>query len=485
MAEKVLTSQDGALWVQPDGPNTEVHYLGCHTLGDISQPIGEVELIRCFDPSGNYKVVGDKVSPPDKVTSSIEELTFAARTWLEKIKCGSFTVYALLRSGGRADQFLNYVRANVLMDTKITTISRSNIVHRVEDNEATKSYDLSANEIVEIVHPVVGRQTTVVTQALNDVAFLKECEDVANKIHAGDIGVACGASAVSPATGDVLYTLNAGVTWNVCAADPFPGGMDGNSCAIFKVGADTIRLLIAMEPPSAAQGKVAYSDDYGATWTQVNLGGASAGHGAAGPGCLYALDEKHIWLASAKGYIYFSEDGGQTWTAQESGTLGVTDYAGISFSDESYGMAVTTLGVVHKSLDGGLSWSAATVVTGTPTLTGVSVIDSERAWVSTATGKLFYTFDFGTIWTERTGFTNSGTGSIKQVKFLNAYIGWFIHNTSAPVGSVYRTFDGGYSWEALTTPTNVGLNAIDPIDENLAYAVGNVSTTAVILKITD
>ena len=45
---KALTSRMGALWVQPDGPNTEPKFLGCHELGDLSEAEGGVELIRCF-----------------------------------------------------------------------------------------------------------------------------------------------------------------------------------------------------------------------------------------------------------------------------------------------------------------------------------------------------------------------------------------------------------------------------------------------------
>lgn len=485
MEEKVLTTQDGGLWVQQDGPNTQPHYVGCHSLSDIAQPLGDVDLIRCFDPTGAYEVVGEKVSPPDKVTTSIDELTFAARTFLEKIKCGSFALYALSRSGGRADQFLNYVRANILVDSKITNIARTNIVNREEDNETLKTFDISATEVIEVIKPTVKRQSTASTQEAFDVAFLKECVDNALKVYPGDIGIIGVDSAVSPATGDILKTSDAGDNWAACTTDPFAGAYGSISVQIFKVGSDTTRFLVAQEAVGGAQGLVAYSDDGGLTWTRVNIGGATAGHGCAHPGCLFALDEKHIWLASALGYIYFSDDGGQTWTAQESGTLGSTDYYGISFSDALYGMAVTTLGVVHYTIDGGETWNVATVVTGTPTLNCVSVINSERAWVGTATGKLFYTLDFGVTWTERTGWTGSGIGSVADVVFLNAYIGWMAHNSASPVGTIFRTFDGGYSWEALITPTNVGINAIEPIDENLCYAVGKVSTTAVILKISD
>jgi len=63
---------------------------------------------------------------------------------------------------------------------------------------------------------------------------------------------------------------------------------------------------------SRCQGKVAYSDDDGATWNVKLIGGAADGHGATDGGCLAAVDFNHIWLASALGFIYFSADGGVT-----------------------------------------------------------------------------------------------------------------------------------------------------------------------------
>ena len=42
MADTVVLAGEGAIWVQPDGPNTELMYLGCHELGDIEEPLGDV-----------------------------------------------------------------------------------------------------------------------------------------------------------------------------------------------------------------------------------------------------------------------------------------------------------------------------------------------------------------------------------------------------------------------------------------------------------
>jgi photosystem II stability/assembly factor-like uncharacterized protein len=69
--------------------------------------------------------------------------------------------------------------------------------------------------------------------------------------------------------------------------------------------------------------------------------------------------------------------------------------------------------------------------------------------------------------------------------WANDLFGFIAHNSAAPVGTILRTFDGGYTWEALDTPTNAGLNWLVAVDNDTAYAVGEVSGgTGVILKVT-
>lgn len=82
-----LTTRQGSLWVQPSGPNTPVYFLGCHDLSDISEPAGGIELLRCMDRRGGWRTVGSIQSPPDAVSTSIENMTFLARDWLEKLNC--------------------------------------------------------------------------------------------------------------------------------------------------------------------------------------------------------------------------------------------------------------------------------------------------------------------------------------------------------------------------------------------------------------
>jgi len=218
---------------------------------------------------------------------------------------------------------------------------------------------------------------------------------------------------------------------------------------------------------------VTYSDNWGAAWTTVDIGGAAEGHGATRGGGLFALDAQHIWLAGAAGYIYFSEDGGATWVVQDAGLVTAGDYTQVHFVDKSNGMAVAAAGVVAVTHNGGATWAAGGVV-GAFVLNCVSAIDANRAWVGSAGGNIYYTGDGGTTWTIRTGWVGAGVGAVTDIHFVNDHAGWMLSNTAAPIGTLFRTINGGRNWEAITTPDNDRLNALQAIDENTCYVAGEV-----------
>lgn len=478
MDKTALTTRHGALWVQPGGPNTPVYFLGCHDLGDISEPAGSLELLRCMDKKGGWRTVGAIQAPPDAVTTSIENMTFNARDWLEKLNC-DFTLFAMHRAGGEPDIFPNYTRARILNKSRVTTLIDKQIVHHEEEQSSSQSRDIEAwPPVYRTGELTARRQSTSETLALNDVIAYSplDCED---GIVPGD-KVLAGADA-SGYTGNVLGTLDAGAAWAALAADPFATGKNIQSIVAFPISDTVTRFLAAQTAVGGAQGKVAYSDDGGATWTNVNIGGAAAGHGAVDSGALFALDQSHVWFASAEGYVYFSSDGGATWTAQTSGDLTTEDLRAVSFIDENSGMAVGDVDAVLFTSDGGTTWEEMTA-TGSGDALNCVAPSGNFWWVGTSGGDFFYTRDDGDTWTQRR-FSGDGVGNVSDIVFANALVGYALHNTAAPIGSILVTINGGFSWKALTTPTNAGLNALSIADMNTVYAVGETEGgTAVIVK---
>jgi photosystem II stability/assembly factor-like uncharacterized protein len=478
MTEKVLTTRQGALWVQPAGPNTPVHFLGCHDLGDISEKVGSVELLRCMNKKGGWRTVGSTQSPPDAITTSIENMTFGVRDWLEKLSC-EFTLYALQRECGEPDIFTNYVRALILNNARVTGITDKSIVHHETDTGSSQSRDIEAwPPLIRTGTLTLRRQTTSETKDLNDIYTYVPINCDVNCPTPGETAVA--ATDTSTYDEDVLQTVDGGATWSILAADPFTAGENVLSIVAFPISNTVTRILAAQAAVANAFGRVSYSDDNGATWTEVVF--PILGHGAMDSGALFALDQSHVWLASAKGYVYFSDDGGASWTAQTAGTLTIKDAACVSFADENNGMVGCADDILLKTSDGGTTWELTAAVTGsTDSITCVSP-SGDFWWAGTDGGDLYYTKDSGDTWTQRV-FSGTGVGEIADIAFANELIGYAIHNTAAPVGEILVTINGGYTWKAVTTPANAGLNALTLADSNTVYAVGNASGgTAVIVK---
>ena len=278
-------------------------------------------------------------------------------------------------------------------------------------------------------------------------------------------------------TAQIYFTTNKGTSWSPING-PFAAQEDVMSAVCFAVSKGTNRWLVTRgaEVAPANPAETAYSDDSGTAWTNVDVEALGTRY-AADSGALFAMDRRHIWFVATGGYIYFSDDGGESWTTQSAGTVTAQNLHQVHFADAENGMAVGAAGVVLKTGDGGVTWTAATVITGTPIVNTVQMVDSNSAMVGTADGKIYMTFDGGTTWTQK--YSLSG-GSVTSLHAVNKFVIWGVVNTAAPVGTAIRSRNGGYTWETITTPTNTGLNSVRGLDANKAWAVG---TAGIVVKI--
>jgi photosystem II stability/assembly factor-like uncharacterized protein len=486
----------GALWLQINGPNTRPVYAGCQTVDDVEAPEGDVELIRCFDPSGRlWKTVGQTQAPPDPVTTTITGLMFKTASVVAMLRCPA-VIYLLQMCGEgvRKDIFQNYDRGIALNVARKTNTTFSNIVHREEDNPSERGVDISANPpAFEFFNlgSAVSRQSTTETQALNDISICgaEQCAGVCG-IEAHELCsglVAAGDTlAGSPAdSAEVIVTTDKGTTWTATATDPFIVGEDVSDVECFQLDKDTDRIIVARGTTDAANpAEIAYSDDSGATWTTVNVGAVN-GQFAPDNDSLFVLDRNNIWMSTNDGYVYKSEDAGESWTAQESGVITANAINCVNFADANVGFFAGDSNIIAKTNDGGQTWSAVTAPAAQAGINIISLEWSGRWWIGyETTGELWYSEDEGTTWLQRTYDGGASQVSIPKIDFITELHGFMVANTAAPVGTIYHTVDGGYIWQPLTTTTNAGLNSIVACDLNLAYAVGEASGgTAVILKV--
>lgn len=485
---------NGALWVQPDGPNSQPQYLGCHSLSDITEPMGDVTLVYCPDPAipNKFKVIGSYQSQAtDGVTTSIETDVSSLADYLERINC-PVPIFVHKVSNGRKNNFTAYDRSFVLKECRITQRSMTNMVAKDPESQerSTQSFDITAEELLRAFSMNTTRIPISEVEALNAIIALNDSQcagDFGDAIDPGDyVFVGGDTLAGSTAnTADVWRSLDGGSAWSLFQYDPFDGGEIISAIQYLNMGSGVIRILAACGTTGSGGAKIAFSDDWGATWTHVTLPTA-VGEYITGPAGLFVLDYYNIWAVTTGGYVCKSSNGGSSFAVQSSADLTTEDLNAVHFSDENNGYAGGTNNAILSTSDGGEIWEAVTGHTDQSAdgITDVRVHSAYRIWLSYDDGELYYSHDGGVTWNLRS-HPKSGSGSIAAMDWLDDYVGIMVHNSDLSVGTVLMTIDGGYDWVSISTQTNLGLNDISIVDPSLAYAVGEVQGgTAVILKIT-
>ena len=368
--DTVFKASQGEAFIQVKGPgpsNALVSLGQCTDVDDIIGGQTSFDPIICRDTNGNYIQVGEKTTAPGKTTTGITILSGAVRSALEKIKC-SYSLY-IAQGCGVKGSHEGAQLYTILTNARNERKTFSNQVKREADDESM--FNAAISGWFPVLRPVgaaklkVDRIATTTALLINDIIFNRETEcdpGCGTPIDYCDEGAFAPDSAVAAATGEIFFSTDEGANWAAGAADPFGAGLHTKAITRVLLPDGTGERWIAGQEGTggAAQGNIAYSDDDGANWTVVAIGGAGVGHGATYGGGIFALDYSHIWLAGAGGYIYFSGDGGVTWTAQEEGTITAGAYSQIKFYNSQIGIAGNRADVIVITRDGGTHWAAVT-----------------------------------------------------------------------------------------------------------------------------
>jgi photosystem II stability/assembly factor-like uncharacterized protein len=266
-------------------------------------------------------------------------------------------------------------------------------------------------------------------------------------------------------------------TWAAAAADPFGTSEAISTGVCFAIDRTTRRILVFRGTTDvAAPAEAAYSDDAGATWTNVNIG-SDNGEFVPSAHSVYAINQYNIWVGTDSGRIYFSNDGGSSWVAQEDQGIHANAWNWIHMADERNGWAGGAGDVIATTNDGGQVWSQTNATGQGGDVTSGGVIDTNTAWVGTDDSEIFFTTDAGITWTQRVGWKGSGQvgGRVDAMQFLNNMVGFMSVRNGSAQSEILMTRTGGYNWEVITTPTNAGLNSLAACGLRLVYAVGEAS----------
>lgn len=488
MAAHHFLSGEGGLWVQRSGPGSPVAFLGCHQVGDVDQPDGDIEIIYCPDPSApnRFRAVGSVQGASGAITTTITTDVMDEFDELERVRC-PMNLFVNYRRGGRADVFMNFDRTFVFVNARITSRGLSNMVARTPDDNGRveQTFDISAEQILRLAEPSISRQTIAETQTITDITF---CNDENCRTDEEAYQAACqvGFAATTPvalATANVLRTTNGG-TWTATAADPFAADAVIAAIDCFEYGRDTTRVIVARGTADAGPADIAYSDDSGATWNGVAIGTVN-GQYVVSPHALHALDVYNIWVVTSGGYIYKSEDGGLSWRAQESGAVTTAALRAVRFVDDAVGWAGGDNNVLLRTTDGGTTWSAIAgpAAKTVEEVNVIEVLDRNRVFIGFSDGTMYKSVDAGANWTQ-VSFTGTGVGSVNDIRMVNDVLGYMIRDTTAPVGRLLWTIDGGLTWSEIPLNTNAGYNALHICNEWSLFIAGDaVGGTGYIAKV--
>ena len=505
MSEDYFDGNMGRIWVQPDGPNTEPFYLGCHDMGDITEPGGDIIKRYCPDRNtyGRWKVALTSVGVPGDVTGSITTFIGPTADYLQTLankaaRC-PFPVYVHQSTCGRPDVFLAYEAGTLLQNCRITSRTKTNMALREGSDAAEMTFELSADNPMTEYWPLrMSRLTTTEAEDAKDITLCGEdrCTGHCGEEEALGDEFMVTTMGGTGAAANVLNSVDAGATITGVAG-PWAANQDIISAVCYSTGQDTVRHIIALGTTvGGTPAAVAYTDNAGTAWTAVAVGAVNTEF-FPWVGGLFAFDPYHIWGCTdtgggAAGNIYFSEDSGVSWALQATGGDAL-NY--IHFCDYNTGVCVGDTNVILATTDGGASWSTITGPAGGANALCVSVIDRYRWHVGFDDGEYWSTFDGGATWEQRDlPMPPSGTAidRVNDVHFIDEHNGVLGIKFSVGVakwGAIYRTFDGGYSWEIYTTDVAyatgaLGMTAVRMAHPNLAYGCGDVdATSATIYKL--
>lgn len=486
----IFVPGDTRLFVQEDGPGNPYRLYPCHAVETADMAREDAERIYCKSPSQRGERVVARVVPGARGPGSttVNGYTQQQSDLLERIQRAGCAV------GLQIHLDMCEVPSNPTGYTKILdlylgipgTLTYSNLgdVPGEATGGAMVGLPFTLDDIYQVFKITTVQITDDITetQSFNDIYFdlTQKCADVCGaKQGLCEVGIAVsdpvpGASSFSVlGMSNIWFTTDFGVTWAITGANPFvEAGAVAECCLV--IGN---RWIVFQGNASATYaGRCAVSDNRGAAWAQVDMGGA-IGDFVLG---VFAADAGNIWAVGSNGCIWYSADVGNSWTQQAAANaLTANDLYAVATADGDTVYAVGQNNTVATTTDGGATWTllAAGPAGSNIILYAVAAMTNYNVLIGGAIDVnnevLWYTDDGGTTFVNRAFLGSTGAGT--RVRDLDAVTEehiWMIHGDGAANDYFFRSLDGGYSWERWPITANSGLNAVFACDINNAWAAG-------------
>jgi len=436
------------------GPANIPNYQGLAKAGAASWAFGDRTPIR--NPS-NSRYGGFNIADAIKGERGLPSLPITARYL--------FTVSEFLRLGrigcpfdiqvhfGKCQNPMDFNRGwdkiLVLEGADISNWSPDELgaLEQSEDAVVNETVDTNGLDMYEVKR--LTMQEIAASQIVQEVISVVLCDSVA----CGACGipsdgvstffavtVSAGGSPGLPA--EVIYSRDKGITLGQTNISTLGVNEDPTGAACVA----TFLVVISNESCSIHYAPLADILDGTETWTEVATGLVCA---AGAPNGIFALDAAHIWIVGDAGYLYFSDDIESGVSVQDAGVVTANDLNAVHAYDDQNVVAVGAANTVLFSENGGTSWSSITGPAGGIVLNTVFMHGKDEWFIGTANGRLYYTRDQGTTWTEKT-FNGSGAGVVRHITFPTPTVGYMarINWIAATQDEVNIFFAGGLADDA-------------------------------------
>jgi photosystem II stability/assembly factor-like uncharacterized protein len=212
-----------------------------------------------------------------------------------------------------------------------------------------------------------------------------------------------------------------------------------SSCPIRDVSASSSALWLL-----CADGRIAVTDDGGATWSEREIPVQEALRG------VESLDSQRAFVVGDRGTLLATDDAGRTWTQASVPTD--ENLTSVSFLGES-GWVTGWGGVMLHSPDGGLTWERQPTHL-SQALEQVHFTDLDHGWAVGWVGVIIRTVDGGKTWQQVRD--PAALWSLSSVYFRDPQEGWAV----GFMGQILRSRDGGQTWEKQTSPVQRWLMSV-------------------------
>lgn len=464
------------------GPEHVPDFMDWAAAGGVEQSVGDSTRIEVPSVTeyGAYDVVGEIPGAVENATISImfqDRHSLSTILDLARRRCPLDLQIHVGRCKDPRDFDGGWDKIRVLEAARVTKYAtdEEGSLASGDNDKVTETDDFSALNFYEIV------PLTYAARAGNSVTSEVKVVVVCDKPSCGECG--------EPSSGcEKVYAVlgpagsSPGLKPSVVYSDDGLTSDAVSSITTFDVGndpfdADCVGTNLVVTDPTGLL--LHYADledilDGTAVWASTATGLVAA----KGPQGIDSYSPRDTWIVGKGGYIYFTTDPTNGVTVQDAGVATTQDLNAVFAFSINLVVAVGNSNAVVFTENGGDAWSSVTGPVPGVNLLSIAVRTESEWWVGANNGKLYYTIDKGSHWTEKT-FPGSGSGSVRDIVWASDTVGYLAHKTTTPTGRILRTISGGYSWYVApegqaTMPAGGGFNSLAVCikEPNVVYAGG-------------